>query len=77
VAGQPDRCAAWGASGGVNAKMGTMGLRELKGAAYRARLAELERLATARVADLTRPGQVLLELAARGFGVRLPPDPKP
>jgi Family of unknown function (DUF5995) len=46
-------------------------------AAYRARLAELERLATARVADLTRPGQVLLELAARGFGVRLPPDPKP
>jgi hypothetical protein len=42
---------------------------------YAERLAELERLATARVADLTKPGQVLLELAARGFGVLLDPDP--
>jgi hypothetical protein len=42
-------------------------------AAYRARLAELERLATARVADLAAPGPVLLRLAARGFGVTLPP----
>jgi hypothetical protein len=41
-------------------------------AAYRARLAELERLATARVADLAAPGPVLLRLAARGFGVTLP-----
>jgi hypothetical protein len=38
------------------------------------RLAELERLSAARVADLTRPGNVLLRLAARGFGVVLPPD---
>jgi Family of unknown function (DUF5995) len=44
-------------------------------AAYRARLAELERLATARVADLAAPGPVLLRLAARGFGVTLPPGP--
>lgn len=44
-------------------------------AAYRARLAELERLATARVADLAAPGPVLLRLAARGFGVTLLPGP--
>jgi Family of unknown function (DUF5995) len=36
------------------------------------RLAELERLAAARVADLVAPGQVVLKLAVRGFGVRLP-----
>jgi hypothetical protein len=41
-------------------------------AAYAARLAELERLAAARVADLTEPGQVILKLAAKGFGVLLP-----
>jgi hypothetical protein len=40
--------------------------------AYAARLAELERLAAARVADLVAPGQVVLKLAVRGFGVRLP-----
>jgi hypothetical protein len=40
-------------------------------AAYARRLAELERLAAARVADLTAPGQVVLKLAVRGFGVRL------
>ena len=40
-------------------------------AAYSARLAELERLSAERVADLTAPGQVLLKLAARGFGVLL------
>jgi hypothetical protein len=39
--------------------------------AYTARLAELERLAAARVADLTAPGQVVLKLAVKGFGVRL------
>jgi hypothetical protein len=44
-------------------------------ASYHARLAELERLAAARVADLARPGQVLLRLAARGFGVALSPGP--
>jgi hypothetical protein len=38
---------------------------------YAARLAELEKLSGARVADLERPGPVLLRLAARGFGVRL------
>jgi hypothetical protein len=41
--------------------------------AYRARLAELEVLSAAKVADLLRPGQVLLRLAVTGFGVRLPP----
>jgi hypothetical protein len=40
--------------------------------AYATRLAELERLAAARVADLTAPGQVVLKLAVKGFGVRLP-----
>jgi hypothetical protein len=39
--------------------------------AYAARLAELERLAAARVTDLTAPGQVVLKLAVKGFGVRL------
>ena len=43
--------------------------------AYTARLAELERLAAARVADLVAPGQVVLKLAVKGFGVRLPPSP--
>jgi Family of unknown function (DUF5995) len=41
-------------------------------AAYAARLAELERLAATRVADLMAPGQVVLKLAIKGFGVRLP-----
>jgi Family of unknown function (DUF5995) len=40
-------------------------------AAYQARRAELERLATGRVADLVRPGPVLLRLATRGFGITL------
>jgi len=44
-------------------------------AAYSDRLAELERLSAARVADLTRPGNVLIRLAVRGFGVLLPPEP--
>ena len=41
--------------------------------AYRTRLAELEVLTAARIADLLEPGQVLLRLAVAGFGVRLPP----
>ena len=40
---------------------------------YRRRLAELETLSDGRVADLLRPGPVLLRLAVRGFGVSLPP----
>ncbi len=40
---------------------------------FRARLAELEVLTAAKVADLLRPGQVLLRLAVSGFGVTLPP----
>jgi hypothetical protein len=40
---------------------------------YRRRLAELEALSASRVADLLRPGPVLLRLAVRGFGVTLPP----
>jgi hypothetical protein len=42
-------------------------------AAYDARLAELEVLSAARIADLLAPGQVLLRLAVAGFGVTLPP----
>ncbi|HEV8426125.1 MAG TPA: hypothetical protein VGS14_13195 [Actinomycetes bacterium] len=38
---------------------------------YATRLAELERLAATRVADLMAPGQVVLKLAVKGFGVRL------
>jgi hypothetical protein len=41
-------------------------------AAYAQRLGDLERLSAARVAELERPGQVLLRLALHGFGVRLP-----
>jgi hypothetical protein len=40
---------------------------------YRVRLAELEVLSAARIADLLAPGQVLLRLAVAGFGVVLPP----
>jgi hypothetical protein len=47
--------------------------REEGAAAYAARLAELEVLAAARIADLLAPGQVLLRLAVAGFGVVLPP----
>lgn len=42
--------------------------------AYRRRLAELEVLAAAKIADLLAPGQVLLRLAVAGFGVSLPPE---
>ena len=38
------------------------------------RVAQLEEVSAARVADLRRPGPVLLRLAVRGFGVVLPPD---
>lgn len=38
-----------------------------------ARLRELEALSGAKVADLRRPGQVILRLAVRGFGVELRP----
>ena len=41
--------------------------------AYAVRLAELELLSAARIADLLAPGQVLLRLAVAGFGVVLPP----
>ena len=40
---------------------------------YRRRLAELETLSAGRVADLLRPGPVLLRLAVHGFGVTLAP----
>lgn len=40
---------------------------------YAARLAELEVLSAAKVAELTAPGQVLLRLAVSGFGMVLPP----
>jgi len=41
--------------------------------AYAVRLAELELLSAAKIAELLRPGQVLLRLAVAGFGVTLPP----
>ena len=41
--------------------------------AYAVRLAELELLSAAKIADLLAPGQVLLRLAVAGFGVLLPP----
>jgi hypothetical protein len=40
---------------------------------YAVRLAELELLSAAKIADLLRPGQVLLRMAVVGFGVTLPP----
>ncbi|HEY3563304.1 MAG TPA: DUF5995 family protein [Kribbella sp.] len=40
---------------------------------YEKRLAELEVLSAAKVAELLRPGQVLIRLAVTGFGVMLPP----
>lgn len=40
---------------------------------YDARLAELEVLSAARIADLLTSGQILLRLAVAGFGVTLPP----
>ncbi len=46
-------------------------------AAYTGRLGELEDLSAARVAELVRPGQVLLRLAVHGFGVRLPGAARP
>jgi hypothetical protein len=46
-------------------------------AVYAARLAELEVLSAARIADLLAPGQVLLRLAVAGFGVTLPPAVEP
>ncbi len=41
--------------------------------AYAARLAELEVLSAAKIADLVSPGQTLVKIAAGGFGVVLPP----
>jgi hypothetical protein len=43
--------------------------------AYAAALGRLEELSAAKVAALEAPGQVLLKLAATGFGVRLPTLP--
>jgi hypothetical protein len=45
--------------------------RSLGAAAYAERLGDLEALSATRVAELVRPGQVLLRLAVHGFGVRL------
>jgi hypothetical protein len=40
---------------------------------YATRLAELEVLSAAKIADLLAPGQVVLKLSIGGFGVTLPP----
>jgi hypothetical protein len=45
--------------------------------AYDTSLAQLEKLCGRRVADLVRPGPVLLRLAAGGFGVQLTGDRQP
>jgi hypothetical protein len=45
--------------------------RSLRGAAYAQRVGDLESLSAGRVAELVRPGPVILRLAVRGFGVRL------
>ena len=45
-----------------------------RGRVYATRLAELEVLSAAKIADLLAPGQVLLRLAVAGFGVSLPPE---
>jgi hypothetical protein len=44
---------------------------------YAARLAQLEELCAARLRELVAPGQVLLKLARRGFGVLLPSGAPP
>jgi hypothetical protein len=46
--------------------------RRTSAGVYAARLAELEELSAAKVTELQAPGQVLLKLAVKGFGVRLP-----
>jgi len=43
--------------------------------ALAARIAELDRLSEARIADLRVPGQVLLKLSLKGFGVELAETP--
>jgi hypothetical protein len=43
--------------------------------AYAARLTELEELSAAKVTELQAPGQVLLKVAIKGFGVRLSDHP--
>ena len=45
--------------------------RARRNGSYEAALAQLEELCAAKVAELTAPGQVLLRLARRGFGVLL------
>ena len=50
--------------------------RRAGGGAFAARLAELEELSAAKVTELQAPGQVLLKLAVRGFGIRLPDPPQ-
>ena len=44
------------------------------GDAYAGRVAELDVLTSAKIAEFLRPGPVLLRLALQGFGVTLPPS---
>ena len=46
--------------------------RRASAGAHAARLAELEEMSAAKVTELQAPGQILLKLAVKGFGVRLP-----
>ena len=49
--------------------------RRVSDTRYATRLGELEELSSAKLEELTAPGQVLLKLAVKGFGVRLPDRP--
>lgn len=47
--------------------------RQAGGTAYAERVAELDVLTSAKIAELLRPGPVLVRLAVQGFGIVLPP----
>jgi len=58
----------------------TLELRDARAAGpqqFAVRLAELEVLTAAKIVDLLRPGQVIVNLAVAGFGVTLPPPADP
>ncbi|WP_239520973.1 DUF5995 family protein [Blastococcus saxobsidens] len=62
----------------VWANTGVLHAARLRGPeAYATCLARLEAASTARIADLLRPGPVLLRLAVHGFGVSVSPAPAP
>ena len=62
-------------SGGKDSALALDRARRDSPGRYAAVLAELEDLSAAKLADLVAPGQVLLKLTRRGFGVVLPAAP--